>query len=94
MRKHYLAQRAQSALHKKNREENKFSSRVEVGFMTPKAFRGRDQALGLNASFFFSLFSWRLSCVFLPSTIPPFQSAEAEGCEDFGMNSSSLTTTK
>ncbi len=36
---------------KKNREENKFSSRVEGWILAAKDFRGRDQAWGLNASF-------------------------------------------
>ena len=36
---------------KKNREENKFSSRVEGWILVTKDFRGRDQAWGLNASF-------------------------------------------
>jgi hypothetical protein len=58
----------------KNREENKFSSRVEVRDCDPEGFRDRDQASGLNASFSSLIFSLLLSFS-LPSTIPPFQSA-------------------
>jgi hypothetical protein len=63
---------------KKNREENKFSSRVEFGLWSPKDFGGYDQALGLSASFSSLIFSSLLSFFSsLPSTIPPFQSASA-----------------
>ena len=46
---------------KKNREENKFSSRVEVRVVTPKAFGAVDQAWGVNASFSSLIFSLLLS---------------------------------
>jgi len=63
------------AFGKKNREENKFSSRVEVRGCDPDSFRDRYQASGLNASFSSLIFSSLLSFS-LPSTIPPFQSAK------------------
>jgi hypothetical protein len=63
---------------KKNREENKFSSRVEVRDYGPESVRDRDQAAGLSASFSSLIFSSLLSFFsLLPSTIPPFQSADA-----------------
>jgi hypothetical protein len=49
---------------KRNREENKFSSRVEVWGCGPESVRGRDQALGLNASFSSLIFSSLLSFFF------------------------------
>jgi len=46
----------------KNREENKFSSRVEVwGCDSERFFEVVNQATGLNASFFSSLFFLLLS---------------------------------
>src|SRR5205823_4052126 len=67
-------QTGDQAATEKNREENKFSSRVEVRDCDPESFRDRDQASGLNASFSSLIFSLLLSFS-LPSTIPPFQSA-------------------
>ena len=50
---------------------------LELGYGHER-FRGRDRALGLNASFSSLLFSSLLSFFSsLPSTIPPFQSAVA-----------------
>jgi hypothetical protein len=68
------SKRGRSSRDRKNREENKFSSRVEVRDCDPESFRDRDQASGLNASFSSLIFSLLLSFS-LPSTIPPFQSA-------------------
>src|SRR5438876_4654807 len=63
---------------------------LKLGVVTPKAFGVVMKREGVNASFSL-LFSRPPFCVFLPSTIPPFQSADAEGCEEFEMNSTSLT---
>jgi hypothetical protein len=72
---------------KKNREENKFSSRVEVRVVTPKAFGAVDQAWGVNASFSSLIFSLLLSFS-SPSTNSPLSSAtRAELCEELGMTS-------
>jgi hypothetical protein len=46
---------------KRNREENKFSSRVEVWGCGLESVRGRDQALCPNASFSSLIFSSLLS---------------------------------
>jgi len=71
----------------KNREENKFSSRVEVRVVTPKAFGAVDQAWGVNASFSSLIFSLLLSFS-SPSTNSPLSSAtRAELCEELGMTS-------
>jgi hypothetical protein len=66
-------------LPQKNREENKFSSRVEVRDCGLESVRDRDQARwAVSASFSSLLFSSLLSFFsLLPSTIPPFQSAVA-----------------
>ena len=59
--------------HKKNREGNKFSSRVEVRVVTPKKFGAVNTALGLVPLFLRCFF---LCCFFLcHRLIPPFQSA-------------------
>src|SRR5437016_1507783 len=85
------SRRAERAtLQEKTGRKIKFSSRVEVRSCDPESVRGRYETRGVNASFSL-LFSWPPFCVFLPSTIPPFQSADAEGCEEFEMNSTSLT---
>src|SRR5215469_16884062 len=66
----------------KNREENKFSSRVEVRVVTPKALGAVNQANGVSA--FFSLLLSSSS----PSTNSPLSSAtRAEFCEELGMTS-------
>src|SRR3954453_8579207 len=58
---------------KKNREENKFSSRVEVRVVTPKKFGAVNTATGLMPLFLRCFF---LCCFFLcHRLIPPFQSA-------------------
>src|SRR5207302_6413838 len=85
-----VASRRARRLQEKTGRKIKFSSRVEVRSCDPESVRGRYEARGVNASFSL-LFSWQPFCVFLPSTIPPFQSADAEGCEEFEMNSTSLT---
>src|SRR4030095_9807781 len=73
---------------KKNREENKFSSRVEVRGYGPESFRGCYRALGLSASFSSLFFSLLLSFFSLPSTLfPPFNPQRAEICEELGMTS-------
>ena len=73
--------------YKKNREENKFSSRVEVRVVTPKAFGAVDQAWGVSASFSSLIFSLLLFSS-LPSTNSPLSSAtRAELCEELGMTS-------
>src|SRR5204863_7470195 len=57
----------------KNREENKFSSRVEVRVVTPKKFGAVNSASGLMPLFLRCFF---LCCFFLcHRLIPPFQSA-------------------
>src|SRR5262249_44968989 len=70
------AQRAplqNTARTEKNREENKFSSRVEVRVVTPKKIRAVNPALGLVPFFLRCFF---LCCFFLcHRLIPPFQSA-------------------
>ena len=67
---------AQHDMSKKNREENKFSSRVEVRVVTPKAFGAVDQAWGVNASFSSLIFS--LLLFFLRHRlIPPFHPQHA-----------------
>ena len=72
---------------KKDREENKFSSRVEVRVVTPKAFGAVDQAWGVSASFSSLIFSLLLSFS-SPSTNSPLSSAtRAELCEELGMTS-------
>lgn len=72
---------------KKNREENKFSSRVEVRVVTPKAFEAVDQAWGVSASFSSLIFSLLLFSS-SPSTNSPLSSAtRAELCEELGMTS-------
>jgi len=71
----------------KNREENKFSSRVEVRVVTPKAFGAVNQAWGFSASFSSLIFSLLLFS-FSPSTNSPLSSAtRAELCEELGMTS-------
>ena len=71
----------------KNREENKFSSRVEVRVVTPKAFGAVDQAWGVSASFSSLIFSLLLFSS-SPSTNSPLSSAtRAELCEELGMTS-------
>src|SRR6266542_5945806 len=71
----------------KNREENKFSSRVEVRGCGSESFRSRYRALGLSASFS-SLFFSLLLFFSLPSTLfPPFNPQRAERCEELGMTS-------
>jgi hypothetical protein len=73
---------------KKNREENKFSSRVEVRDCCPESFQGCYRALGLSASFSSLFFSLLLSFFSLPSTLfPPFNPQHAEICEELGMTS-------
>src|SRR3954451_3071468 len=58
---------------KKNREENKFSSRVEVRVMTPTKIGAVNTATGLMPLFLRCFF---LCCFFLcHRLIPPFQSA-------------------
>src|SRR5260370_37068138 len=84
------ASRRARRLQEKTGRKIKSFSRVEVRSCDPESVRGRYEARGVNASFSL-LFSWQPFCVFLPSTIPPFQSADAEGCEEFEMNSTSLT---
>jgi hypothetical protein len=86
----WVTSRKARRLQEKTGRKIKFSSRVEVRSFDPESVRGRYEARGVNASFF-SLFSWPPFCV-LPSTNPPFQSADAEDCEEFEMNSTSLTT--
>jgi hypothetical protein len=72
---------------KKNREENIFSSRVEVRVVTPKAFGAVNQAWGVSASFSSLIFSLLLFSS-LPSTNSPLSSAtRAEICEELGMTS-------
>jgi hypothetical protein len=56
---------------KKNREENKFSSRVEVWGYDSERFRSRDQAVGLSASFSSLIFSSLLFFFSWPSTYSP-----------------------
>src|SRR5262245_22961685 len=57
----------------KNREGNKFSSRVEVRVVTPKKFEAVNTASGLVPLFLRCFF---LCCFFLcHRLIPPFQSA-------------------
>src|SRR5207249_11958521 len=70
---------------KKNREENKFSSRVEVRFVTPKKSGAVNSAIGL-VPFLFRCF---FLCCFLFShrLIPPFQSATRATGEELGMTS-------
>jgi len=77
------ANRLEKSKGKKNREENKFSSRVEVRGCDSEGIRSRYQALGLNASFSSLIFSLLLSFFSLPSTIPPFQSATCGVGNDF-----------
>ena len=61
------------AAYKKNREGNKFSSRVEVRVVTPKKFGAVNTASGLVPLFLRCFF---LCCFFLcHRLIPPFQSA-------------------
>src|SRR5436309_14343583 len=69
----------------KNREENKFSSRVEVRFVTPKKSGAVNSAIGL-VPFLFRCF---FLCCFLFShrLIPPFQSATRGTGEELGMTS-------
>jgi len=74
-------------INEKNREENKFSSRVEVRVVTPKAFGAVDQAWGVSASFSSLIFSLLLFSS-SPSTNSPLSSAtRAELCEELGMTS-------
>jgi hypothetical protein len=78
---------ARSDREEKNREENKFSSRVEVRVVTPKAFGVVNQAWGVSASFSSLIFSLLLFSS-LPSTNSPLSSAtRAELCEELGMTS-------
>jgi hypothetical protein len=75
------------AHNQKNREENKFSSRVEVRGCGPERVRSRYRALGLSASFSSLFFSLLLSFS-LPSTLfPPFNPHRAEPGEELGMTS-------
>jgi hypothetical protein len=72
---------------KKTGRKNKFSSRVEVRVVTPKAFGAVNQAWGVSASFSSLIFSLLLSFS-LPSTNSPLSSAtRAELCEELGMTS-------
>ena len=72
---------------KKTGRKNKFSSRVEVRVVTPKAFGAVNQAWGVNASFSSLIFSLLLSFS-SPSTNSPLSSAtRAELCEELGMTS-------
>jgi hypothetical protein len=70
---------------KKNREENKFSPRVEVRVVTPKKSGAVNSAIGL-VPFLFRCF---FLCCFLFShrLIPPFQSATRGTGEELGMTS-------
>src|SRR5258705_13263667 len=68
-----FAQHDNAGTDKKNREENKFSSRVEVRVLTPKKFGAVNTASGLVPLFLRCFF---LCCFFLcHRLIPPFQSA-------------------
>ena|SRR5215470_3398452 len=72
---------------KKTGRKNKFSSRVEVRVVTPKAFGVVNQAWGVSASFSSLIFSLLLFSS-LPSTNSPLSSAtRAELCEELGMTS-------
>jgi hypothetical protein len=96
MTKHYFAQTSRSASGKidiwwkiKNREENKFSSRVEVwgcdSERFPKSLINRRASMPLS----FLRFSFCCFLSFLSHRllIPPFQSAFAEIREELGMTS-------
>jgi hypothetical protein len=71
--------------HEKNREEKLNSPPgLKFGVVTSKDFRSRELGEALNAFFFSSLYVLLLSFFSLPSTsIPPFQSAFAEICEEW-----------
>ena len=73
-----FAQHDNAGAYKKNREGNKFSSRVEVRVVTPKKFEAVNYSVGLSASFsslFFSLLVFSL----LPLTNSPLSIRNARG---------------
>jgi hypothetical protein len=66
------------AFAKKNREENKFSSRAEVGIVIPKAVGIVTGAKALVPFFLRCFFLGGFFAFLCHRLIPPFQSAEAE----------------